>query len=79
VRGAVRPGKRERKLRRVENLDEAATSAAKKARKLRQRARHHHKAAGATAKLAAKGQEGEALGPHAAVLKDVVGRVAAGP
>jgi hypothetical protein len=69
------------KVSRAENLlDQAATSPAKKARKLRHRARHLLTRAGAMATHAAKGKAKKVkLSAGCAVkLKDATGRVAAG-
>src|SRR5262249_51544506 len=66
------------KLRRAENLiEQAETSPAKKARKLRQRARHLLKAAGASAKHAAKGKKAKLSAACAGALEDAAGSVAA--
>jgi hypothetical protein len=54
------------------------TSPATKARKLRQRARHLLKEAGATATHAAKGKKAKISAPCAADLKGAAGQVAAG-
>jgi hypothetical protein len=68
------------KFSKAENLiDQAATSPAKKARKLHQRARTLLKQAGATASHAAKGKgkKVKLSTACAATLKDATGRVAA--
>ena len=66
------------KFSRAENLiDQAATSPAKKARKLRQRARHLLQRAGATATRAAKGKKAKLSTPCAGALEDAAGNVAA--
>ena len=71
------PGGVTGKFSKAENLiDQAATSPAKKARKVRQRARKLLRQAGVTATQAAKGKGKKAL--CAADLKDAAGRVAAG-
>jgi hypothetical protein len=67
------------KLRRAENLiDQAATSPAKKARRLRRRARHLLMQAGAKATRAAQGKKGKLSAECANALKDATRRVAAG-
>jgi hypothetical protein len=67
------------KLNRAETLiDRAATSPDTKARKLRRRARHLLKEAGATATHAAKGKKAKLSTPCAADLKNAAGHVAAG-
>ena len=75
------PGGVTGKFSKAENLiDQAATSPAKKARKVRQRARKLLRQAGVTATHAAKGKGKKAKRSAlcAADLKDAAGRVAAG-
>ena len=67
------------KLNTAETLiDQAATTAGKKARKVRQRARNLLRQAGAKATRAAKGKKPKLSPACAAALKDAAGRVAAG-
>ena len=67
-----------RKLSAAEHvLDEAATSPAKKAGKLRQRARHLLRRVGVGATRAAKGKKVKLSAACANALKDAAGSVAA--
>jgi len=59
-------------------IDQAATTAGKKARRVRQKARNLLRQAGAKATRAAKGKKAKLSAACAAALKDAAGRVAAG-